>query len=88
VAGPFSSRETQEIAGVQLQGGFAPVPGIVDAVGAAAKVALPAITNNHIQNLKEDVTGKADSIKTALLARANPALAQSLFTEEALANPQ
>lgn len=89
MAGPFSSsgNQAQEIEGVQLKGGFAPVPGIVDALGAAAKVALPAITDNHIQNLKEDVTGKADSIKTALLARTNPALAQSLFTEEALANP-
>ena len=87
MAGPFSSTETQEIAGVQLKGGFAPVPGVADALNAVAKVALPAITDNHIQNLKEDVTGKADSIKTALLARANPALAQSLFTEEALANP-
>ena len=89
MAGPFSSRGNQatEIEGVQLQGGFAPVPGIVDAVNAAAKVALPAIRENHIQNLEEDVTGKTDSIKTALLARSNPALAQSLFTEEALANP-
>lgn len=89
MAGPFSSRgnQAQEIEGVQLKGGFAPVPGIVDAVNAAAKVALPAIRDNHIQNLKEDITGKTDSVKTALLARSNPALAQSLFTEEALANP-
>jgi len=89
MAGPFSSSGNQAapIEGVQLKGGFAPVPGIVDAIGAAAKVALPAITDNHIKNLKEDVTGKADSIKTALLARTNPAIAKSLFTEEALANP-
>ena len=89
MAGPFSSRgnQAQEIAGVQLKGGFDVVPGIAEAVGAAANIAVPAIRENHISNLQDEITGKTDSIKTALLARANPALAQSLFTEEALANP-
>ena len=89
MAGPFSSQgnQAQEIAGVQLKGGFDVVPGIVEAVGAAASIAIPAIRENHISNLQDEITGKTDSIKTALLARANPALAQSLFTEEALANP-
>lgn len=89
MAGPFSSTGNQaaEIPGVQLQGGFQPTPGIADALNAVASVAVPAIKKNHIDNLQEDITGKTDSIKTALLARANPALSQSLFTEEALANP-
>lgn len=88
-SGPFSSRGNQaaEIPGVQLKGGFSPTPGIADAVGAIANVAIPAIKKNHIENLREDITGKTESVKTALLARANPLLAQSLFTEEALANP-
>lgn len=89
MAGPFSSRgnQAQEIAGVQLKGGFDVVPGIAEAVGAAANIAVPAIRENHINKLQDEITGKTDSIKTALLARSNPALAQSLFTEEALANP-
>jgi len=89
MAGPFSSTGNQasEIPGVQLQGGFKPTPGVADALNAVASVAIPAIKKNHIDNLQEDITGQTDSIKTALLARANPALSQSLFTEEALANP-
>ncbi len=90
MAGPFSSRgpAVSDIADTSVQGGFAPVPGIADALKAVADVALPAIKDNHIKNLKEDISGQSKSIQEALLATANPAIAKSLFRTEALANPQ
>jgi len=87
--GPFSSsgNQAQEIAGVQLVGGFAPTPGIVDAIGAVAKIAIPAIKKNHIDNLKEDITGQTSTIKKFLQLARNPELLTSEFGVEAVDNP-
>ncbi len=88
MAGPFSSQGgVQDIPDVQLRGGFAPDPGIAGAIKGALDVALPAIRDNHIKNIKEDVTAQSQSIREALEATRNPAIAKSLFREEALANP-
>lgn len=88
MAGPFSSQGgVQDIPEVQLRGGFAPDPGVAGAIKGALDVALPAIRDNHVKNLKEDVTAQSQSIREALEATRNPAIAQSLFREEALANP-
>lgn len=87
--GPFGSRgnQAQEIRPVSQAGGFDVAPGAAEAANQLAGVVLPALKNNRIKQIEEEITGQTESVKTALLARANPVLAQSLFTEEALANP-
>jgi hypothetical protein len=89
MAGPFSSTGNQavDITPVQLQGGFTPAPSLAEAGAAALGAVLPAIREERIKDIQEDVTNQTESIKEALLAQRNPALAKSLFKEEALANP-
>lgn len=87
--GPFSStgNQAQDIERVQLKGGGAADAGIAGVAAAVLGQALPAITQAHADNLQQDVTDRTESIKEALLAAQNPALAKSMFKEEALANP-
>ena len=89
MAGPFSStgNQAQDIERVQLQGGFDADAGIAGVAAAVLGEALPRITEAHANDIQQDITNRTESIKEALLAAQNPALAQSLFKEEALANP-
>ena len=89
MAGPFSStgNQAQDIERVQLQGGFSPDAGLAGVAAAVLGEALPRITEAHASDLQQDITNRTESIKEALLAAQNPALAQSLFKEEALKNP-
>jgi hypothetical protein len=85
---PFgTSGNVQDIAPVQLRGGFSPAPGVVEAVEAVAKVAVPAMRENMEQNIREDVTGQTDSLRLALQATRYPSLRDTIFSEEAMANP-
>ena len=87
--GPFASsgNQAQEIAPVQLRGGFSPDAGVAGVAAAVLGEALPRITEAHANDIQQDITNRTESIKEALLAAQNPALAQSLFKEEALKNP-
>lgn len=88
MAGPFSSQGgVPDIPAVQLRGGFAPDPGIAGVVKDALAVALPAIRDNHIKNLKEDVTGQTNDIETFLKLSRNPSLLTSEFGVDAIENP-
>lgn len=89
MAGPFASTGNQaiEIQQVQLQGGFAADAGVAGVAEAVLSKALPVITEQHESNIKEDITDQTESVKQALIATRNPALAKSLFKEEALQDP-
>jgi hypothetical protein len=85
---PFSTAgSVQDIAPVQLRGGFSSAPGVVDAVNAVAQVAVPAIRDNLEQSVRDDVTGQTQSVRLALQATRFPSLKDTIFSEEALANP-
>ena len=87
--GPFASsgNQAQDIERVQLKGGSTPTAGIAGVAAAVLGQALPLITEAHSDQLQQDITNQAQSVKEALLAAQNPALASSAFKEEALANP-
>lgn len=89
MAGPFASsgNQAQDIERVQLKGGFSPDAGAIGVVEAVLGVAVPALTEAHANDIKQDITDQTESVKQALLAAQNPALRGSSFTEEALANP-
>jgi len=89
MAGPFASsgNEAQEIERVQLQGGFTPDAGLAGVAAAVLGKALPLLTEAHAKDIKQDITDETESIKEALLAAQNPALAGSKFKKEALENP-
>lgn len=85
---PFqTSGSTADIAPVQLKGGFSPDTGIADAVVDVANIALPAIRQNLEDDLTNDVTGRANAVSLALKATRFPSIQSSVFSEEALANP-
>lgn len=85
---PFQTAgNVADIAPVALRGGFAPAKGIVDAVADVADVALPVIRDNLEKSITDEVTGKTKSIRLALQATRFPSIQESVFSEEALANP-
>lgn len=85
---PFAtSGNVGDIAPVQLKGGFTPDTGLADAVVDVANVVLPVIRQNLEDDLTEDVTGRAKAVSLALKATRFPSIQESIFSEEALANP-
>jgi len=85
---PFqTSGNVSDIATVQLKGGFTPDTGIASAVVDAANLIVPIIQKNHTESLTNDVTGKAKAVSLALKATRFPSIQESVFSEEALANP-
>ena len=85
---PFqTSGNVADIAPVQLKGGFTPDTGIADAVVDVANTVIPVIRQNLEDDLTEDVTGKARAVSLALKATRFPSIQESVFSEEALANP-
>lgn len=85
---PFqTSGNAPEIAPVQLRGGFAPAPGVLDAVADVAKVVVPEIRQNLEDSITDEVSGKTKSLRLALQATRFPSIQESIFSEEALANP-
>ena len=85
---PFqTSGNVGDIASVQLKGGFTPDTGIVDAVVDVANIAIPLIQKNHTENVTNDVSGKVGAVSLALKATRFPSIQSSVFSEEALANP-
>ncbi len=85
---PFqTSGNVADIAPVQLKGGFTPDTGIVDAVVDVANIAIPLIQQNRANDLTNDVTGKVGAVSLALKATRFPSIQSSVFSEEALANP-
>jgi len=87
-AAPFqTSGNVADIAPVQLKGGFTPDTGLADAVVNVANTVIPAIQKNLEEDLTNDVTGKAKAVSLALKATRFPSIQESVFSEEALANP-
>jgi hypothetical protein len=86
---PFATSGNQaDIAQVSLKGGSTSgVGAIADAVVNVANIAIPLITQAREDNITEDVEGKIKSVKLALEVHNTPSLADSEFSEEALANP-
>lgn len=85
---PFqTSGNVGDIAPVQLKGGFAPDAGIAGVVADVAAVAVPAIRQNLEDDITEDVSGSAKAVSLALKATRFPSIQESVFSEEALANP-
>lgn len=85
---PFqTSGRVQDIAPVALKGGFTPAPGILDAVADVAAIAVPVIRQNLENSIVDDVTGKTKAVSLALKATRFPSIQESVFSEEALANP-
>jgi len=86
---PFqTSGNVADIAPVQLRGGFTPDTGIADAIVNVANLAIPLITKAHEDELIDDVSGKIKAVSLALKATRFPSIQESVFSEEALANPQ
>ena len=86
---PFAtSGNVADIAPVQLRGGFTPNTGIADAVVTTANLAIPLITQAHEDELVDDVSGKIAAVSLALKATRFPSIQDTVFSEEALANPQ
>lgn len=87
-ASPFAtSGNVADIAQVQLRGGFTPKTGFADAVVNVANTVIPVIRQNLEDDLTEDVTGRAIAVSLALKATRFPSIQDSVFSEEALANP-
>ena len=85
---PFqTSGNVADIAPVQLKGGFTPDTGIADAVVDVANTVIPVIRQNLEDDLTDDVTGRAAAVSLALKATRFPSIQTSIFSEEALANP-
>lgn len=86
---PFAtSGSVADIAPVQLRGGFTPDTGIADAIVNVANLAIPLITKAHEDELIDDVSGKIKAVSLALKATRFPSIQDTVFSEEALANPQ
>ena len=87
---PFGSsgNNAGDIAPIQLRGGFTPDTGIADAVVNVANMAIPLITQAREDEITDDVTGQIKAVSLALKATRFPSIQDSVFSEEALANPQ
>lgn len=87
-AAPFqTSGNVSDIAPVQLRGGFTPDTGLADAIVDVANIVIPEIRQNLEDDLTEDVTGRVKAVSLALKATRFPSIQESIFSEEALANP-
>jgi len=87
-ASPFQTTgNVADIAPVQLKGGFTPATGVLDAVEDIANIALPLIRQNLEDDITDDVTGRTQAVSLALKATRFPSIQSSVFSEEALANP-
>lgn len=85
---PFQTAgNVQDIAAVQLRGGFTPDSGIAGAIADVAGIVVPAIRDNLETSITNDVKGSSKSIQLALQATRYPSIKDSLFSEESLANP-
>ena len=86
---PFASSGNQaaDIAPVQLKGGFAPAPGVIDVIADAASVIVPAIRQDMEDDITSGVNKKAKAVSLALKATRFPSIQESVFSEEALASP-
>ena len=85
---PFqTSGNVADIAPVQLRGGFTPDTGVADAIVNVANTVIPVIRQNLEDDITEDVTGRTKAVGLALKAIRFPSIQESIFSEEALANP-
>jgi len=85
---PFqTSGNVADIAPVQLRGGFTPDTGVADAIVSVANTVIPVIRQNLEDDITEDVTGRTKAVGLALKAIRFPSIQESIFSEEALANP-
>ncbi len=85
---PFAtSGNVADIAPVQLRGGFTPNAGLAEAVVNVANTIIPVIRQNLEDDITEDVTGRTKAVGLALKAIRFPSIQESIFSEEALANP-
>lgn len=85
---PFqTSGNVADIAPVALTGGFTPSTGIADVIQTAANVAIPLIQKNHTDNITDAINVQAGAVSLALKATRFPSIKDSVFSEEALANP-
>jgi len=85
---PFqTSGNVADIAPVQLKGGFTPAPSLLQGVADVAEIVVPAIRDNFEESLVNDVTGKSAAVSLALKATRFPSIQDSIFSDEALANP-
>jgi len=85
---PFqTSGNVADIAPVQLRGGFTPDTGVADAIVNIANTVIPVIRQNLEDDITEDVTGRTKAVGLALKAIRFPSIQESIFSEEALANP-
>jgi hypothetical protein len=85
---PFAtSGNVGDIAAVTLKGGFSPDSGIANAAVSVANIAIPAIVDNMKDEITDDVSAKIKAVSLALKATRFPSIQESVFSEEALANP-
>lgn len=85
---PFqTSGNVGDIAPVSLKGGFTPSTGVADVLLNVANAVIPVITKNLEDDITEDVTGKIQAVSEALKATRFPSIQKSMFSAEALANP-
>jgi hypothetical protein len=85
---PFqTSGNVGDIAPVSLKGGFTPATGVADALLNVANTVIPLITKNLEDDITDDVTGKITAVSEALRATRFPSIQKSMFSAEALANP-
>jgi len=86
-AAPFKSQQLPDIAPARQIGGVKRGPGPVDAVKAVSGILVPAIREQHIQGLKEDVLGQTKTVKEFLKLARTPSLLLTEFGTEAIENP-
>ena len=85
---PFqTSGNVADIAPVALRGGFTPATGIAEAVSTIANSIIPVLVQNQEDEVTEDVSGRIQAVSDALRATRFPSLQKSMFSKEALANP-
>lgn len=85
---PFqTSGNVSDIAPIQLKGGFTPSTGVADVLLNVANSVVPILTQNLEDDITEDVTGKITAVSEALKATRFPSIQKSMFSTEALANP-
>lgn len=85
---PFqTSGNVGDIAGAQVRGGTTPVTAVSDAVASVVKSVVPHIIQAREDDITEGVNNKIQAVSEALKATRFPSLQKSMFSEEALANP-
>ncbi len=88
MASPFETSGVQaDIAPVQLRGGFTPDTGIAEAAQQIVGTVGALVTEEHKKGIREEVDQQASAVSLALKVTRFPSIHDSVFSEEALANP-